>query len=173
MGLASTTSFSGFSKIGKNGVLSETTALHRGPNLIGERRKQISFDFEWKRFTDSRKVKPDNFPVPRDDDRLFLFKQACRAITKLSDGCGFHVTTIVGIVWHRDIFDVKSFYGCAILQLCPVPKSTLSGTDNPSFFPVASISCFTSRFASSNSFSGVSKINSSWTCKIIFVCGIS
>ena len=100
IGLASTTSFSGFFKIGKNGVLSETTALHRGPNLIGERRKQIFFDFEWKRFPGSRQVKPDNFPVPCDNDRFFLFKQACRAISKLSDGLGLHVIAELGTVWY-------------------------------------------------------------------------
>ena len=64
-------------------------------------------------------------------------------------------------------------YGCATRQLWPVPRSTFKGTDNPNFFPTASISVFTSCFASSNSFSGTSKINSSWTCRIIFVCGIS
>ncbi len=52
-------------------------------------------------------------------------------------------------------------YGCATRQLCPVPRSTFKGTDNPSFFPVASISVFTRCFASSKSFSGTSKINSS------------
>ena len=64
-------------------------------------------------------------------------------------------------------------HGCATLQLCPVPKSTFSGTDSPSFFPVPSISVFTSCFASSKSFSGTSKINSSWTWRIILACGIS
>ena len=54
-------------------------------------------------------------------------------------------------------------HGCATRQLWPVPRSTFKGTDNPSFFPVASISVFTRCFASSNSFSGTSKINSSWT----------
>ncbi len=52
-------------------------------------------------------------------------------------------------------------YGCATRQLWPVPRSTFKGTDSPSFFPVASISVFTRCFASSNSFSGTSKINSS------------
>ena len=52
-------------------------------------------------------------------------------------------------------------YGCATRQLWPVPRSTFKGTDNPNFFPVASISVFTSCFASSNPFSGTSKINSS------------
>src|SRR5882762_1324999 len=68
---------------------------------------------------------------------------------------------------------VVLYYGCATFQLCPVPRSTFKGTDNPIFFPVASISVFTSCFASSSSFSGTSKINSSWTWRIIFVCGIS
>ena len=68
---------------------------------------------------------------------------------------------------------VVLYYGCATRQLWPVPRSTFKGTDNPNFFPVASISVFTRCFASSNSFSGTSKINSSWTCRIIFVCGIS
>ena len=60
------------------------------------------------------------------------------------DQHGWHSTPfIVRVPRAKELSQLPASYGCATLQLCPVPKSTFSGTDNPSFFPVASISVFT------------------------------
>lgn len=95
IGLASTTSFSGFLEIGKDGILGKPTVLHGRSDLISQCGEKVLFDFEWEALADSGQEEPHNFPTSRDNDRLFLFEEAGRTITKLSDSCSFHVVTRV------------------------------------------------------------------------------
>jgi hypothetical protein len=91
IGLASTTSFSGLLEIGKDGILGKPTVLHGRSDLISQRGEKVFLDFEWQALADSGQEEPNNFPTPRDNDRLFLFEEAGCAIAKLSDSRSFHV----------------------------------------------------------------------------------
>lgn len=98
IGLASTTSFSGFLEVGKDGVLGETMAFHRSPNLITQGREQVCFDFKREGLAGGWQEKPHDLSVSCDNDRLILLEEAGGAIAKLSDSCGLHVVTEVDTV---------------------------------------------------------------------------
>jgi hypothetical protein len=95
IGLASTTSFSGFLEIGKDDILGKPTILHGGSDLISQGGEKVFFDFEREALADSGQEEPNNFSTSRDYDRLFLFEEAGCTIAKLSDSCSFHVVTQV------------------------------------------------------------------------------
>lgn len=98
IGLASTTSFSGFLEVGKDGVLGEAMALHRSPNLISQGREQVFLDFGREGLADGWQEEPHDLSMSCDNDRLILLEEGGGAIAKLSDSCGLHVVTEVATV---------------------------------------------------------------------------
>lgn len=71
------------------------TVLDSQADAVGQRVKEVAFNFKRKGLAGGRHEEPHDLAVPRDHDRLALLEHLRGAVPEVPDGCRNHVPTIV------------------------------------------------------------------------------